>query len=236
MSAIFIDLDRTGNWFVFTSPYNESFVCELKARVPAKLRRWAPEQKAWCVARDQWATTETLLRKHYGHGVVFEVGPAAEAAQIDLMVEEVSEPSAMDYMRIGVRADAPDCVVHAAFYALETLCATTSREETRRLGISTLDEIRAAYERVCALRGLHEAPNTGIRSVKRQPMLTQLSETRTTSLATSAPNLPLEDVPLPTDADYYGPEPGAYQPQLGFTTSVQPNSMPYIEFYEEGSD
>ena len=155
MATIFIDLDRTSQWFVFQAPYNEAFIYEFKARIPANHRRWVGDRKAWCVTRRHWAVTEPLLRKHYGHSVTFEVGPAAEAAQLDLMVDEVShEPTAMDYMKLGLRADAPHCVVHAAYCALATLWERGDRDEIRLLGVSPMNEVYDAYKRVCQLRGI----------------------------------------------------------------------------------
>ena len=104
---VFIDLDRSGQWFVIQSPYSHDFVEELKVRVPARNRRWRSEVSAWCVTRDQWAIAEKILRKYYDREK-FQIGPAAEAAQMELLVEEVAEPSAMEYMKLGIRADAPD--------------------------------------------------------------------------------------------------------------------------------
>ena len=214
--TVFIDLDRTGQWFVFCSPYNESFIFELKARIPAKFRRWVAEQKAWCVARNHWPTAEKLLRKHYGHSISFEVGPAAEAAQIDLLVDDVHEPSAHDYMKLGVRADAPHCVLHAAYHALESLWCSTDREVIKRMGVYPIEDIREAYARVCKLRGLDEDPS----AFDVAP--------RTANPNNTPPEPPPVDEPPPLgDDDYYGPGLDAY---------AQPKPMKFIDFIDEGQD
>jgi hypothetical protein len=208
-ASIFVDLDRTGQWFVFCSPYNESFIFELKARVPAKFRRWVADQKAWCVARKHWPTTEKLLRKHYGHDMQFEVGPAAEAAQVDLLVEEVHEPTAMDYMKLGVRADAPHCVLHAAYHALEALWTNPNHDEIRLLGVYPIDEVREAYKRACQLRGIHHDPSPFYRVSHGVD-----------------PNTSMDHVPPPTDADY-GP---------GYDAFTRSSSSGPLEFVEDRDD
>lgn len=157
MPDIFIDLDRTGSWFVFYTPYNAMFVSELKARVPGPNRRWVPEERAWCVSRTYWETAQSLLRKYYPEGQ-FQMGPAAAAADITLEQLDDDEVNVRDYTVLGLRPDAPDCVVHAAYLALE---ASWSRVEPSILvnaGFYSLDDTRRAYLRVCAARQIPSEP------------------------------------------------------------------------------
>lgn len=223
-STIFIDLDRTGQWFVFCSPYNESFIFELKAKIAPKFRRWRNEEKAWCVAREKWPIAETLMRKHYGQAITIEVGPAAEAAQIDVMVGEVHEPTADDYMKIGVRADAPHCVLHAAYHALEALWSHGDREEIRLLGVYPIEEIRGAYHRACMLRGIPEDPS----AFRRAPEGADANTTPPVQPRREEPRReePRREEPPPSDDYYQGPSLDAY---------ARPQPMQFIDFIDEGN-
>lgn len=157
-ALVFVDLDCSGKWFCFRTPYNVEFVDALKITVPAANRRWRTEERVWCVTRKYWPSTERLLRKYYGEDVKIETGPTAEAAQIEVMIDQVSEPSARDYVVLGVRSDAPDCVVHAAYCALEDLLRDCGSMMVQEQGIYPLYETRPAYERICALRGIAPVP------------------------------------------------------------------------------
>lgn len=218
-ASIFVDIDRTGQWFVFNSPYNESFIFELKARVPARFRRWVAERRAWCVARKHWPTAEQLLRKHYGHEAQFEIGPAAEAAQVDLLTEEVHEPTAMDYMKLGVRADAPHCVLHAAYHALEALWTNPNHEEIRLLGVYPIGEIREAYKRACQLRGIQRDPSPFCREVDR----TVDHSSRQASSLPAMGEPPTQD-PLDGDRPDGGP---------GYEAFTQPEATGHIDFLDD---
>ncbi len=48
------------------TPYNQNFVFELKAGVPAVARRWDRSSKAWLVSRAYCDTIRDLITKHYG--------------------------------------------------------------------------------------------------------------------------------------------------------------------------
>jgi hypothetical protein len=158
MPDIFIDLDRTGSWFVFYTPYNALFVSELKARVPGPNRRWVPEERAWCVSRRYWDTAQDLLRKHYPEGD-FQMGPAATAASVVLGPGDAeAEANVKDYAVLGVRPDAPDCVVHAAYLALEASWSSVEAPILVNAGFYSLDDTRRAYMRVCASRRIPSEP------------------------------------------------------------------------------
>jgi hypothetical protein len=158
MPDIFIDLDRTGSWFVFYTPYNPLFVSELKARVPSPNRRWVPEERAWCVSRTYWVTAQDLLRKHYPEGE-FQMGPTAAAADITLdQIDDEAQADVRDYTVLGLRPDAPDCVVHAAYLALEASWSSVEPAILVNAGFYSLDQTRRAYRRVCAARQIPSEP------------------------------------------------------------------------------
>lgn len=158
MSDIFIDLDRTGAWFVFYTPYNPVFISELKARIPPPNRRWVSEERAWCVSRTYWDTAQELLRKHYPNGQ-FQLGEMAQAA--DILVEPDAGDvvvSAQDYAVLGLRPDAPDCVVHAAYLALAASWQSVDAPTLIHAGFHSLDNTNSAYLRICASRHIPREP------------------------------------------------------------------------------
>jgi len=157
MSDIFIDLDRTGSWFVFYTPYNPPFVSELKARVPSPNRRWVPEERAWCVSRAHWETAQFLLKKYYPEGN-FQLSPTAAAADVLFEPTDGDEAKPRDYMVLGLLPNAPDCVVHAAYLALEASWSSVEPSILVNAGFYSLDETRRAYMRVCATRRLAQEP------------------------------------------------------------------------------
>ena len=162
--TIYIDLDGTGAWFVIKCPYSRLYVEDLKEQIGFRDRRWVPEQRSWCVARTQWALAEELLRKHYGYDARFVVGPAAQAAiakggSAPLEAEDRGNaPETDDYRRLGIQSDAPECVLHAAYLALEASYAGGYGVQHRDRGIAPPVETRKSYRRVCAHRSIRPQP------------------------------------------------------------------------------
>jgi len=115
--VVFAELERDGQRVAFRCPYDADFIASFKARVPAHRREWDNSVKAWAVHRDLWLPTRALLRQYYGDDAI-QNGPAIEAVEIELLESEVDVADFEDYATLGVRSDAPACVIHAAVHAI----------------------------------------------------------------------------------------------------------------------
>lgn len=164
-ASVWIELEPTkGEAFAIRCPYHPEFVDGIKV-VPPSERSWDGVHKVWIVERQHWKKVKDLVQRVYGDESI-KYGPAAEAAFIENMVDEtlLDDPNAMDYTHLGIRADAPTCVVHAAWLAIEDafLGNTPPWNDGKRGDLSQavayLTDARPAYERICRLRGFEPLP------------------------------------------------------------------------------
>lgn len=56
--------------FNIESPYNPTFVADLKTALPYKARAWNGAAKCWWVAKDAIEVAKTLIAKHYGENAL----------------------------------------------------------------------------------------------------------------------------------------------------------------------
>lgn len=194
-TVIYVDLDGTGQWLVFKSPYSADFVADFKTKIPSRQRRWEGEKKVWCVARAAWAEASPLFHKHFAD-VEFETGPAAEAAHVELMIAELKSPSLDDYTKLGVRSDAPACVVHAAYLAIEIVWASTRAVRVAEMGIYPLKETREAYHRICVHRGIPAQPPSSLKAALAEYGVAQ-SDSGVTDDADDPPTI--DNPPIPEE-------------------------------------
>jgi hypothetical protein len=164
-AKIWVDLDRSGKRFVVVSPFATEFVSDLKQRIPYAAREWDKEKKLWCVDRAFWKVLRGLLVQHFGEESI-TYGPSAQAAIAEGLLDTIDDPSLESYIYLGVRSDAPACVVHAAYQAIELAycegayveayaaagCDLPLTDPTE--GLPTLAAARAAYIAICSHRGI----------------------------------------------------------------------------------
>ena len=153
------DLDTTGLWIGFRTPeYKPEFIAMFKGRVPDKHRSWDGKRHIWRVTRGTaWDVTERTLREFYPDSVI-DFGPAAQAAQLERMVDELAIGGALSYSVLGLRTDAPACVIHAAYKAIEYTWTLPSNERLNEQGIHSLRDARKAYVAVCKNREIDPLP------------------------------------------------------------------------------
>ncbi|UCC74929.1 MAG: hypothetical protein JSV86_10385 [Gemmatimonadota bacterium] len=155
----FVDIDITGHWFVLRTPYDPDFVDELKTRLDYSDRKWDRDLKVWKVGRGGWRDAAQLLNKHYGEGKVNYTEPA-QAALTELMEDELDSPDLLAYATLGVRSDAPEGVIHAAYVYIESTYLPMAADELqlRPADIPEQDEARDAYVRILKHRKILPAP------------------------------------------------------------------------------
>lgn len=153
MANVWVELDRTGARMVIRSPFKKEFVDQLKLRVPYMNREWDGTKKVWAVDREYWSSAKSVIETHFGEGSI-TYGPAAEAALVEKMIDDLKDPDMLAFQVLGIRADAPLCVVHAAYRAIEQGLLSPPNPETLDLvGRMPLGPTRMAYEQICKLKG-----------------------------------------------------------------------------------
>lgn len=172
-TKVWVELVPAGDAFVIRAPYVAAFIEALKLHVPPGERSWDGVRKVWIVDRTHWKAIKGLIQEHYGGALQY--GPAAEAAFIENMADEAlqEDPSAFDYTVLGIRVDAPLCVVHAAWRAIDDAIAGVLppwNDGLRGDLTEGLPPGRAAYQayhRICRLRGV--TPLLAVVDQKQQP-------------------------------------------------------------------
>jgi hypothetical protein len=153
----FLDLERTGARIVLRTPFLRAFVDELKSFIPYEEREWDANAKLWAaVDRKHLPRVRDMCARHFGNAITY--GPALEAAMTEQLVEDTAlpEPDLACYMTLGVRTDAPTCVVHGAMQAILGECKL--RQAGGRIDVDAAEYLpdlgiaREAYARICATR------------------------------------------------------------------------------------
>jgi hypothetical protein len=158
-AGAFIDIDVTGNFFILRTPYDPDFVDELKVKLDYSQRKWDKDMKVWKVGRGGWRDAAGLVKKHYGEDKV-TYSPAAEAALVELMEDELASPDLIAYATLGVRSDAPVGVIHAAYMFIES-CYMPMPEGYTQLhpaDIPDVEDARQSYARICKHRKITPHP------------------------------------------------------------------------------
>jgi hypothetical protein len=65
LSRIVIELSQTRDHFKIWAPYNDSFRKALKAGIPAKSRRWDPDETCWRVDCYWFGNAQELIHDHF---------------------------------------------------------------------------------------------------------------------------------------------------------------------------
>ena len=160
MQRVTVDLYPPDSRFLaIYIPYDEAFLGELRARVPIDARLFDRDRKCWVIARYFWHVVSELLEEFFGVAVI-DVSTMADAAFVEMMEDEVeanrvrqNDEDCMTegfaaHQILGIRTDAEDCVLHAAYAALNHEHAITKGEAN----IPPKELIDAAYLSICEWR------------------------------------------------------------------------------------
>jgi len=154
---IYVDLDTTGQWIGFRAKYDPKFAAAFKGRIPEEHRKWDAARKIWRVTRKAWSILDRTLREFYPDTPI-DLGPVAQAAQLELMVDELQLGGAHSYSVLGLRTDAPACVIHAAYKAIEHAWTLPLLERQAEQGMFSVHQSRKAYVAICEHREIEPLP------------------------------------------------------------------------------
>jgi len=109
-------------------PYNSSFIDELKAKVPARFRRWNEEEKVWVVNEEYANEVERLVKKFFEVEMDKEVDGwyatlhLRPSAPFELVV------AAYETLLETLEDEAEKAKVRVAYFALSKLLGEESKE------------------------------------------------------------------------------------------------------------
>lgn len=124
-ARVFPALDG-GYWL--ETPYNPSYVADLKTTLPTFARRWEPDLKLWWVAPEFITLAEQVLARHY------EVASPPTAT---------NNGNADAYKTLWLRPGAPQELVRSAYRTLAKLHHPDAGGDTRQM-----QRINAAFEQL----------------------------------------------------------------------------------------
>jgi len=196
-TGAFVDLEKGGLRLVLRTTYIAEFIEELKQAVPLPAREWDPKVKLWAVQRDYWHQIKPLLTKYFEDRITY--GAGADAALTELLIDQAQEgdPDFAAYFTLGIRSEAPICVLHAAYRAIRddhsrieaiyANAAATGYDAGAALSMDidlpALDMVKAAYKRCCRHRNI---PPIKYKS-PYLPDATSVQQTMSTPWTTTAP-------------------------------------------------
>lgn len=118
------------------APFNQSFINELKARIPWSYREWDPDTKCWSIKRGFCSEAINITRAHFGY--CLETDPYADRRQQEQ--KRTTTPSSDPFRVLHLLPTAPWPVIDAAYKAL----AKTNHPD-RGGDTAAMQRINAAY-------------------------------------------------------------------------------------------
>lgn len=126
-----------GGWWLET-PYDETFVNELKDLIRYPLRKWNPDVKMWWVDNSCWAMAMQLLRHHYTE---VESTPRDERTEGEQRTSGIDSVPLTPHETLHLLPSAPPEVVKAVYRTLALLHHPDRGGDT-----AAMQRINAAYE------------------------------------------------------------------------------------------
>lgn len=65
LSRVVIELSQTREHFKIWAPYNDEFRIALKKNIPARSRRWDPDETCWRVDCDWFGNAQEMIQEHF---------------------------------------------------------------------------------------------------------------------------------------------------------------------------
>lgn len=131
MTTAYISGASNGGWWLRT-PYDATFVDELKGLIRYPLRKWDQNRKQWWIHSSAMPMALQIMRRHYDRVIELGAAPAQ---------------SANPYEALHLLPTAPPQVVKAAYRALAQLHHPDKGGDT-----AAMQAVNAAYEALTGAR------------------------------------------------------------------------------------